>query len=257
MSTADQSEREQGLESMQGLPSDEDSGSAQGKDELAVLLSEIARSLEQQDDSDAMLARMVQESIAVIPGAEEGSISVVTARRQVDSQAASSELPASVDRLQEAVGQGPCLDAAYDHKTVRVADMSHEKRWPRFAAAACEAGAGSMLSLQLYVEGDNLGALNLYAHGPGAFDDESEHVGLLFASHAAVAFAGVQKKEQMSEIIAIGDLVGQAKGRLIERYDISGERAFMLLIRVCQSQNMNLRDVASQLVSTGHLGGAP
>jgi hypothetical protein len=49
-----------------------------------------------------------------------------------------------------------------------------------------------MLSLQLDVEGANLGALNLYARGPGSFDDESEHVGLLFASHAAVAFVGIQ-----------------------------------------------------------------
>jgi hypothetical protein len=180
---------------------------------------------------------------------------VVTARRHVSSEAASSELPALVDRLQETVGEGPCLDAAYEHRTVRVEDMAHEERWPRFAAAAFEAGAGSMLSLQLYVEGDNLGALNLYAGEPSAFDDESEHVGLLFASHAAVAFAGIQKREQMSQVIATGDLVGQAKGRLIERYGISGERACMLLIRVCQTQNMNLRDVAHQLVKTGNLTG--
>jgi AmiR/NasT family two-component response regulator len=44
---------------------------------------------------------------------------------------------------------------------------------------------------------------------------------------------------------------GQAKGRLIERYDINADRAFMLLIRVCQIQQMTLRDVAEQLVSTG------
>jgi hypothetical protein len=34
--------------------------------------------------------------------------------------------------------------------TVRVPDMAHEERWPRFAAAAAEAGAASMLSFQLY-----------------------------------------------------------------------------------------------------------
>ena len=41
-------------------------------------------------------------------------------------------------------------------------DMSREQRWPKFAIRALEAGAASMLSFQLYVEGDNLGALNLY-----------------------------------------------------------------------------------------------
>jgi hypothetical protein len=149
------------------------------------------------------------------------------------------------------------LDAVYEQQTVRVEDMAQEQRWPRFAAAAHEAGAGAMLSLQLYVEGDNLGALNLYAREPGSFDDESEHVGLLFASHAAVAFAGIQQREQMTQIIATGDLIGQAKGRLIERYDINADRAFMLLIRVCQTQQTKLRDVAEQLVSTGELTKPP
>jgi hypothetical protein len=36
--------------------------------------------------------------------------------------------------------------------------MAQEQRWPRFAAAAHEAGVGAMLSLQLYVEGDSLGS---------------------------------------------------------------------------------------------------
>jgi hypothetical protein len=50
----------------------------------------------------------------------------------------------------------------FEQQTVQVPDMAHEQRWPRFAAAAAEAGAASMLSFQLYVEKDNLGALNLY-----------------------------------------------------------------------------------------------
>jgi len=38
--------------------------------------------------------------------------------------------------------------------------MRVEQRWPEFARRAAEVGIGSMLSLQLYVSGDNLGALN-------------------------------------------------------------------------------------------------
>ncbi len=46
-----------------------------------------------------------------------------------------------------------------------------EKRWPQFAARAHAAGAAGMLSIQLYVEGDSLGALNLFSRRPWAFDD--------------------------------------------------------------------------------------
>ena len=50
---------------------------------------------------------------------------------------------------------------------------------------------GSMLSFQLFVERDNVAAFNLYSSRFDAFDVESEHIGRLFASHAAVAFAEV------------------------------------------------------------------
>lgn len=59
--------------------------------------------------------------------------------------------------------------------------MSVEQRWPLFATRAAEAGARGMLSIQLWVEGDDLGALNLYSRTANAFTDESENIGLLVA----------------------------------------------------------------------------
>ena len=157
--------------------------------------------------------------------------------------------------LQTETGQGPCLDAAYEHETVRVPDIAQEQRWPRFAARAAEAGVGSMLSFQLYVEADDLGALNLYSHHPDAFDDESEQVGLLFASHAAVAFADARKLDQLSRAIDSRDLIGQAKGILMERYSIDATQAFRVLTRVSQNTHRKLREVAEDLVRTGRLEG--
>ena len=162
-----------------------------------------------------------------------------------------------VDALQGETQQGPCLDAAYDHLTVRVADMATETRWPEFARRASEAGAASMLSIQLYVEGDNLGALNLYSRTPGAFDDESEQVGLLFASHAAVAYAGVRKEAQLAKAVVSRDLIGQAKGILMERYNISGERAFLVLTRISQDTQRKLHDIAAELVRERTVPGIP
>ena len=47
------------------------------------------------------------------------------------------------------------------------------------------------------------------------------------------------------------DRIGQAKGILMERYKISGERAFLLLTRVSQHSNRKLNEVAEELVRTG------
>ncbi len=236
-----------------GQPSSQNTGTAAGHDALAVRLGDLARSLQHEVDSDAILAGMVHAAIELIPGVEEGSISVVTGRKIVGSRAASSDLPTRIDAIQMEVNEGPCLDAVYERKTVRVADMSTENRWPHFAERAYQAGAGSMLSFQLYVEGDTLGALNLYAKGTGAFTDESEHVGLLVAAHAAVAFAEAQKTEQLQDALTTRDLIGQAKGILMERHKITAQQAFVVLTRASQKSNLKLRDVAIGLVTSGEI----
>jgi transcriptional regulator with GAF, ATPase, and Fis domain len=237
-----------------GQPSAEDQGTAVS-DGLAQQLSDLARSLQAEHDTTAMLDEVVTAAVALIPGVQEGSISVVTHRRNVSSHNASGELPERVDAIQEEVGEGPCLDAVYEQQTVRVPYLAHEERWPRFAKRAVDIGVGSMLSFQLYVEGDNLGALNLYSREPNAFDDESEHIGLLFASHAAVAFADAQKLDQLNSAVETRDLIGQAKGILMERYRISAEQAFRVLTRVSQQRNRKLRDLAAELADTRHLAG--
>jgi transcriptional regulator with GAF, ATPase, and Fis domain len=236
-----------------GQPSSENEGTTAGQDELAQQLSELSRSLQAQDTTDLMLDELVRAAVAVIPGVDEGSISVVTGRSAITSQSPSGDLPRRVDAVQAELGEGPCLDAVFHQQTVQVPDMAHEQRWPRFAAAAAEAGAASMLSFQLYVEKDNLGALNLYSYRPHAFDDESEHVGLMFASHAAVAFADTQRIDQLNHKAETRDLIGQAKGILMERYNISSDRAFAVLVRISQHNNRRLRDVAEELVSTRQL----
>ena len=239
-----------------GQPSTANTGTAD-PNQLAEDFGELARSLEEQDDPDVMLAEIIAAAVAMVPGVDEGSISVVTGRRNIGSQAPTGDLPMQVDALQEETQQGPCLDAAYKQLTVRVADMASETRWPEFARRASQAGAASMLSLQLYVEGDNLGALNLYSRTPNAFDDESEQVGLLFASHAAVAYASVRKEAQLARAVDSRDLIGQAKGILMERYKISPERAFLVLTRTSQNSNRKLHDIATELVRHGTVPGIP
>ena len=239
-----------------GQPSTANTGTAD-PNQLAEDFGELARSLEEQDDPDVMLAEIIAAAVAMVPGVDEGSISVVTGRRNIGSQAPTGDLPMQVDALQEETQQGPCLDAAYKQLTVRVADMASETRWPEFARRASQAGAASMLSLQLYVEGDNLGALNLYSRTPNAFDDESEQVGLLFASHAAVAYASVRKEAQLARAVDSRDLIGQAKGILMERYKISPERAFLVLTRASQNSNRKLHDIATELVRHGTVPGIP
>jgi hypothetical protein len=221
--------------------------------DLAATLAHLARSLGDKDGLDETLRGVVYSAVGTIPGAGYAGITVTEGRRVLRTPAATDELVVKVDEAQYETAQGPCVDALYEARVVRVPDLSTETRWPVFATRAVDLGVGSALSFQLYVAGDSLGALNLYSRDAAAFDDGSEYVGSLFAAHAAVAMAGARKEDQLTEAIATRDLIGQAKGILIERYKITGEQAFALLIRVSQRTNTKLRDVAEYLVRSGHL----
>ncbi|HXD28607.1 MAG TPA: ANTAR domain-containing protein [Arthrobacter sp.] len=110
-----------------------------------------------------------------------------------------------------------------------------------------------MLAFQLFVEGDNLGALNLYSRRAHNIDENSERIGLLMAAHAAVVFAGSQKADQLRDAAESRDLIGQAKGILMERYKVTAAQAFLLLAHASSVSNTKLFRVAEHLASTGNL----
>src|SRR5215207_6286354 len=234
-------------------PSAEYTGPEAGWNELAEKLAELARSMHDEKGLENTLTAIVHAAASTVPGVDEASITAVAGRREVRTVAASGELAVAADQAQYETGQGPCLSSLYEHQTERLSDMRDCPRWPDFAARASKLGVGSMLAVQLYVDGDNLGALNLHSRQPDAFSDESEQVALMFAAHAAVAFAAAQAEEQMRTAVDRRDLIGQAKGVLIERYKISGQEAFRLLVVASQNTNIKLYDVADYLVSTGEL----
>jgi transcriptional regulator with GAF, ATPase, and Fis domain len=236
-----------------GAPSSEYTGKSSGWNELAEKLSELSRTLQEEKDVDSTLEAIVFAAVDTVPGAEHASISAVSRRQAVRSLAATDDVARSLDQAQYDTGQGPCLDSLYEHKTVRLDDFSCETPWPAFAARARQHGVGSMLAIQLYVTGNDLGALNLHGARPHAFDDESEQVGLLFAAHAAVALAGAQDHEHMQVALTSRDIIGQAKGILMERYKLSQHDAFRLLVSASQATNIKLRDLAEHLTATGEL----
>jgi GAF domain-containing protein len=219
-------------------------------------MGQVARSLqEEHGDVEATLAAITRAAVGNVPGTDECAVTLVTGRRRVESRAATAELPREIDAIQERLGEGPCLSAVYEQTTVRLDDLEHEQRWPRFAAAVAGLGMRSMLSFQLFVAGGNLGALNLYAREAHAFDEGSESIGLVFASHAAIALAGAQQEARMRTAMGTRELIGQAQGILVERFKVTPDAAFQILVRASSHTNRKVADIAADLVSTGVLAG--
>jgi GAF domain-containing protein len=118
----------------------------------------------------------------------------------------------------------------------------------------------SLLACRLSLDDDPLGALNLYSRQPSAFDASDREVAALFTVHAAVALAAAEihaddltKNLNLQEAIETRDIIGQAKGVLMERQHIDADRAFEILRRASQRSNVKLRDVAALIVSGSEL----
>ena len=227
-------------------------GDADVPQHLGDAMSRVARRLQQEHgDVEATLQAIAVAAVRTVPGAEECGITYVIGRARVEPRGGTGDLPEDVDRLQGRLRQGPCLDAVWDHDIVRVDDVAADERWPDFAREAPRLGVRSMMCFQLFVAGDQLGALNMYARTPGAFDEESEEIGLLFASHAAVALAGAEHEQNLRAGMSSRDLIGQAKGILMERHLLTADQAFGGLARISQELNRKLVDVARELADTG------
>ncbi len=194
------------------------------------------------------IAAIVAAAVINIPDADYAAINLVTPGAKVSTPAFSDS---RVERLQELTNQGPCLSTAREHRTFRTDDLRTQTRWPLFARRAADLGVRSMLSFQLYVQKENLGALNLYGRQPDAFGDGDEDIGLLFAGHAAVALIGAQHQHHSDLALTGRDIIGQAKGILMERYKIGADQAFTVLVRASQASNRKLSDIAHVLADTG------
>jgi transcriptional regulator with GAF, ATPase, and Fis domain len=194
----------------------------------------------------------VQAAVTEIDGADYAGVMLLV-KDGVSTEASTTELVERIDAAQCDAGDGPCLTSLRDELTVRSDDLRHDSRWPKFGAAAADFGIHSMLALQLFVDGDNLGALNLYSEQSNSFNDADENVGLLLASHAAVAVVDARKIDHLRIALDSRDLIGQAKGILMERLKVNASQAFGMLVAISQHTHRKVNAIAEQLATTGEL----
>ncbi|MFC7342935.1 GAF and ANTAR domain-containing protein [Saccharopolyspora griseoalba] len=201
-------------------------------------------------DLNATLTSTARGAADAIPGTESAGIAELTEDGRLVQRVATGELSAIADRLQNDTGEGPGLHALTTGSTVRVHDLREEtRRWPSLAAAARREGIAGALCYRLDTGHDlRRIVLDLYSREPGVFDDDAVLLGELFASHAGLALAHAHNAEQLSTALSSRDLIGQAKGVLMERFGIDDYRAFGMLVESSQQTNLKLTEVAGWLV---------
>ncbi len=207
----------------------------------------MAESLAEPGDLADALERIVRAARETVPGADDASITVRHQDGHIETAAATSQLVYRADELQYELQEGPCYDAVTVDEVTYSRDLARDGHWPRFGPTVAQWGLLSQMAVRLSQHGRAVTGLNLYSQARSAFDD---HEGLpqLFASHARVAMGYATELQSLQGAIGTRETIGKAIGIVMERYDLSDERAFEFLIRLSQNSNVKLRDIAADLV---------
>lgn len=222
-----------------------------GTQDAHLRIAEIVQSLYNRPDTDSatVIAELAEHAAAEIPGAQYAGITVTRNRKHIDTTAATHSWPVLLDKIQQRHREGPCLTAAWEEKVIHVADLDTEDRFPLYRRdALAETPIRSIMAFQLFIAGETMGALNVYAEYPNVFGEQARNLGLIFAAHSSVVWNSARRDEQFKQALASRDTIGQAKGMIMERYGVDAVRAFDLLRKLSQDSNVPLVQIAADLV---------
>lgn len=215
-------------------------------------VAEIARRLAEADDLDETLQRVVDLATGYIEHCNGATLMLIQGSR-VTTPASTSMDARDADLAQYRAGDGPCLTAMREHRLVVIQDIPADDRWPQWRAEVTELGWSSMIGLRLFVAEETMGALDLYSRTTDAFDERAQELADIFASLAAVAMKAAISEAGLHHALASRDVIGQAKGMLMERRRLTGEQAFAHLRQLSNHHNVKLREIARQITESGEI----
>jgi GAF domain-containing protein len=219
-------------------------------EKLSERMADLARDLRSDDDTEQTLQHVVEAAVELIEPCASAGISLASRGGHIETSAATDTVPRRGDALQQELGEGPCVDAAWANPVIRVPDLGREQRWPRWAPQAHrDFRMGSMLCVRLFTHADRIGALNMYAAEVDAFDEDHFEEARAIAAHAAVAVAAAERIENLEGAIVNRTAIGQATGLVMAQYELTDGQAFNLLRRLSSVQNRKLAEIARELVA--------
>lgn len=223
---------------------------AASEDDLRTSLAALSRLATGQMQLSDALTRVAEFAVLAIPGADGAGLTLLE-KGYHDTIVASAPFVGEVDAIQYGIGEGPCITAAAEARTVRSGRLQDDTQWRRFGAKVGRLGVRSALSIPLLTPDGVLGAMNVYAHDADVFDEHAAHIGELFAVPAAIAVQNAQAlaqtrrlATQLEAALSSRATIDQAMGIVMSRVGCEPDEAFDRLRQMSQSENQKLHIVA-------------
>ncbi|GAA4844146.1 GAF and ANTAR domain-containing protein [Pseudonocardia benzenivorans] len=226
-----------------------------GAHDWAHEFSMLAAALGKTATPEDALRLIVEAAGAMVPAADLVSVTIHLDDGTFETAVCTEPLAARLDELQYRLREGPCLLASSRAGlgVFASSDLGADTRLARWGPAAAHDGVHSALAVGLFAheEPPRLGALNFLSRGRGGLDGADLDAAVVLAAHTAAvldtrraALAAERTNENLRAALRNRDVIGQAKGILMEREGITEEQAFEILRSVSQRMNVKLADIA-------------
>ena len=223
-------------------------------DDLRESLAGLSRLASSRLSLDDLLTRVATYAVRAIPGADGAGLTLLEENR-ADTIVATASFVREVDDIQYGIGQGPCITAAREGRTVICGSLGADPRWPRFGGRVARRGVHSVVSLPLIVPDGVVGAMNVYAHAKDAFDERAAELGEIFAAPAAIAVQNAQVlaqtrrlATQLQAALETRGVIDRAVGILMSRTGSTEQQALDRLRSLSQHEHHKLAVVARQII---------
>src|SRR4051794_11443979 len=230
------------------VPTTEDGG---------VDIAQMALAMHDLAPVPATVERVLNFALAAVD-CSHAAVVFVRPRRRLEVVASTHPAIEDLIATEMQSGKGPVLAmVTNDARSVMVTDTHQDVRWPEWASTAAAIGLRSMIGVRLNTSGRTLGTVKLYDSRPHHFSVADVEVAHLLGRHAAIALDRAEDSQNFSRALDSRKLIGQAQGILMERFDLDDVRAFEVLRRYSQENNIKLRAVAQTVVDTRQLPAPP
>jgi transcriptional regulator with GAF, ATPase, and Fis domain len=224
--------------------------------QLAATFVRLADTLVAEYDVVDLLQQLV-DTCAEILDASAAGLLLAAENDGLDLVASTSERSRLVDTLQLSSGAGPSIETFRTGRQVAVADVDDvPAEWSEFRERALAEGFHSVHAVPLRLRDSIIGCLTLFRTMPGRLSDEDASVAQGLADVATIGILHERAlrestiaTEQLQYALESRVVIEQAKGVIAQRGGVDMDEAFRRLRGYARSNNANLRDVASRIIS--------
>lgn len=217
----------------------------------ATVFAALADIVYRGSSAEEVYSAICVAATLLVPGCDHASLMLVS-RGNAVTVAASDQVARTVDDIERATGEGPCLDAIKNEAAQVEPDFLTPTGWPALArGVVTRTPVRGAMGFRLVLGDKKVGALNLFSDTPGRFDAETADRAIVLTAFAAVTVSAIINGEEAGTLrrgLQSNREIGKAIGLLMAMHDVTDDQAFELLRKTSQDLNVKIAALAQSVI---------